>query len=649
MLGKNFNPSFVLSSNSVSSSKEYNQAVLTGSFLGSSRFNPGTQKAKGVFFLQDKGNKIRNQLCYWNVPKHILFRAGTKFGDESFNFPVFARPCPLNPRHGFVDSTICSNAEELNNVSSLTLSADPDAEILVTKPVDSAYNAIINGGVITFGAGNDGATAGRGVNYFYISEDPLSEMLDLNNKKIIAEDETPFYELVFENTEFSNNRVNLVQVRSAPKTPRVKDFVPAPVVVKTILKAAGDLLDWEALLKTVDPATTIVDHTDGSLSSHYAIHAIVNKVPIFTTYMPELGSTVEPTVENSDLNDEDVASFKKAFAAGFCSGNYILSKSKYQGGNLSNFMGNVIRTSLAALHNYSSFAFSKDYSALGMIVGLFCRSAFAISIGETRYNRKRINEKYLGTTFQKYYDKMTSGGRDACYNHMYRLDIADAQSDIYTAYHIFDRMKWDSAYGGKRWANCTKSAVHLFNACASGDIQKVVELLNVVINENHNGGKYLNKVIGQHEFDIASTSPSTFALNSLHNIVDILHNAWQYYKSVNLDELTSKLSPINLDWNEDKALKVVKLVDFYIPATSSSEITVIEWVAPNGSTQVIDLPASVKNTFTECACESCWPNRKFNLHSIPFWIVNDAGERVISKSMLNKILNKMGFANPEIK
>ena len=644
MFGKAFGTPNVVDFGSVNNSQEYYESVTKGDFLSASRLNPGTQKAKGIFFLQNKGKNIKSHFYQWNVPKHILFKAGTTFNDSSFNFPVFARPCPLNPRHGFVDSTICLNSEELNKVSALTLQAESDAEILVTKPVDAAYNAIINGGVITFAAGNDGATAGKGVNYFYISSDPLSDLLELSEKKVIAENETPFYEFVFEKNPY--NPVNLVQVRSAPKTPRVKDFVPAPVVVKNILKAEGDLLEWEALLKTVDPTTTIIDHTDGSLSSHYAIHAIVNNIPIFTTYLPPVGSTVQPTVENTEVNEADVMAFRRAFAAGFNCGKSVLSDSEYQGYNHNALMGNVIRLGLTTLHNYSSFSFSKDYGAFGMIMGLFCRAAFAISMGETRYNRKRINEKYNGTSFAKYYTEMSSSGRGDCYSYMYNLSSVEAQKAIYTVYHIFDRMKWDSSYGGKKWAACTKSAVELFNAAISGDIKKVVELLNVVINENHNGGRYLNKVIGQHEFDEAATDASMFALKNIHNIVDILHNAWQYYRANDTVNMLNEFTTVNLEWNSNN--EAIKLSNFYIPATSSQKINKIEWTG-NGKAQVIDLFNPVDNPFTGCACPACLPEGKISLFSIPFWIVDENGQKVISKSSLNKILSQMGFHNVEIK
>jgi hypothetical protein len=647
MLGKYLSDTpAVVDFDTVTTPNEYFESLLSGDFFGASRFNPGTQKAKGVFFLQNKLKSLQNTLYYWNVPKHLLFKAGTSFDDSSFNYPVFARPCPVNPRHGFVDSTLCNNAEEVNQVSAAAYAAEKDAEILITKPVDSHYNAIINGGIITFAKGNDGATSGKGVNYFYISEDPLSEMLGLNEKKVINSEEIPFYEFVF-GPAGSTRVTNLVQVRSAPKTPRVKDFVPAPVVVKNILKATGDLLDWESLLKTVDPTTTIVDHTDGSLSSHYAIHAIVNKVPIFTTYVPELGSVVEPTVEDPTITEDDRQKFIQSFAGGFSSGTYLLDNNKYIGNSstsIDGLMGNIIRIALGTLHNYSSIALSKDYQLLGMVLGLFCRTAFAVSVGETRYNRKRAEKMIFSS---QYYSKLPQGGRSLCYYHLFSLAATDSQNMAASAYHIFDRMTWDSSYGGKKWASCTRSAINLFNACVVGDISKVVELLNVVINENHNGGKYLNKVVGYSDFDEAANNSSVYVLKNLHNIVDILDTAWTYAKSVDLSAKASELKVLDLTWvTPIKAPEVLKNV--WIPATSNEflDTVIVNWA---GVMHTVVLPNKVKNPYSsECMCDTCHPSQKIKVISPPFWISLGDGTKVISKSMLNKLLEKQGVVGVEL-
>ncbi len=140
--------------------------------------DPETQKARGIVLLHEKKARVLKNLG-WKVPRHLPFASGTQFSASSFNFPVFGRPCPTVPRHGFVDSIVCKDSDALNALSSETYDVEEGAEILVTKPVDCSFNAIATGGVITIGGGNDGATSGKGVRYFYIADDPIGNAIQI--------------------------------------------------------------------------------------------------------------------------------------------------------------------------------------------------------------------------------------------------------------------------------------------------------------------------------------------------------------------------------------------------------------------------------------------------------------------------------------
>lgn len=616
---------------------DYSNSVIYGGFFGLTDGVPTTQKARGIFFLQDRQSIIRNNFPNWRVPKHLLFSAGVEFDDFSFDYPVFARPCPTVPRHGFVDSIICRNGEELNALSKQTHEVEPLAELLVTKPVESSYNVIINGGVITFAAGNDGATSGRGCHYFYISDDPIGQVTKLNQHNIIAENEVPFYEFVLDKQDISNP-VRLVQVRSAPHTPRVKDFVPAPVKVVNVLKAEGDLLAWESLLKTVDPATTIVDHTDGSLSSHYAIHAIINKVPIFTSYLPPVGALVEPTVEDTNINSEDEERFFKAFVLGFDGLPQILQNLQINSGeknkNLHSKMTKIMLLSLATLHNFSSLALSKDYEILGVVLGMFCRTAFAVSAGEARHAGPAAKEK-----FTDFYKHLPSGdGRGPCYDFMMMADTKFCVENANTILRIFSNVNWTSGYGGKKWASCTRSAITLFNACVNKQITKVVELFNQVLNEEHNGGKYLNKIISVDHFDTAAEQPAVFTLTNLHTIVDFLHTAWslkptslnfEFFKEIVMDPviLTNK-----------KGVPLLNPDIFLVSPGSGSTLFKSVTFQIDGDWHQLNLP-SVVDSGSGCYCSECYPSKLINITgATPKWWTLEDGTKIISKVKLKQIV-----------
>ena len=95
MLGKIFgdNPALI-DFEAVGDSLTYQETLVKGDFFGASRFNPGTQKAKGVFFLQDKLKSLQSNFYHWNVPKHLLFRAGIPL-----MIPVLPFDYPANYLH----------------------------------------------------------------------------------------------------------------------------------------------------------------------------------------------------------------------------------------------------------------------------------------------------------------------------------------------------------------------------------------------------------------------------------------------------------------------------------------------------------------------------------------------------------------------
>lgn len=535
-----------------------------------------TQKASGIFYLISKSSQI-NANFGWIVPKHFKFDAGTKFSDSSFNYPVFARPCPTVPRHGFVDSIVCKNAEELNMLSGETYDVESDAEILITKPVDALYNAIITDGVVTFAGGNDGATSGKGVKYFYLlSDNSIADSISLD-PSLLLDGELPFYEFVFD----KENNTYLVQVRSAPGVPKSKNYIPAPVTVGNIIKAEGDLLKWESLLKKVDPTTTIIDHTDGSLASHYAIHAIVNKIPIFTVDLPNIGDYIEPTVLSSEITDQQKDAFYKAFCAGFDYSTNVKFGSSSGYVPESKYSEDVVKLALSCLHNYGAAAISGDYEVLGMCLGLFTRTGFAVSAGEARFAAKKSlnsNDDPLGIKAKKFVGSL-SGGRWDVYRKIYKMKASELLEISDAIYYTFTKYNWGGGYGGPAWSRCTKSTIDLYNACIEKKIDKVVELFNAVIHEEHNNGKYLNKIISPSDFDYAASDPSVYALKNIYTIVSYMSNAWSSFDkksdALNLNpiaiEFTSKskytaaapnILNAPLDLSENKVNVIVNKVDY---------------------------------------------------------------------------------------
>ncbi len=491
--------------------------------------DPETQKARGIVLLHEKKARVLKNLG-WKVPRHLPFASGTQFSASSFNFPVFGRPCPTVPRHGFVDSIVCKDSDALNALSSETYDVEEGAEILVTKPVDCSFNAIATGGVITIGGGNDGATSGKGVRYFYIADDPIGNAIQIEkHQDVLLEGEVPFYEIVIS----KKGVVNLVQVRSAPGMPPSKNYIPKAMTVKNIVKAEGDLLEWETTVKSLDPETTIIDHTGGSLASHFSIHAIINGVTIYTVDCPNVGDDIEPNADATGITDEERAKFTKAFKIGFASTPEMIKRHPYFGkGNAASmsaanqgyyFMQNILTTALAALHNYSAINTHRDYEMLGSILGMFTRTCFGVSSGEARFKR---NAAFALEPSKPELSKWLHGcpsDRHSVYTKLVQASTADAISDIVPIYRIFNELKWNKGFGGKAWVKCTRSAIDLYNDCLEGNIEGAVEKFNVVIHTSHNGGLYLNKIQAlPSTFDNAASDASKFAMQNLQHIAAVL-------------------------------------------------------------------------------------------------------------------------------
>lgn len=126
---------------------------------------PRTQKALGVSKLVKEVHPHETVVCIspngeigqQDVPRleTILQQI---FKDES---RLFLRPCPVYPRHGFVDSRPFDGPETLRAVINETLKADPNGEVLVMRFHDAPLSAVWTPTSITIGEGTNGATAGK--------------------------------------------------------------------------------------------------------------------------------------------------------------------------------------------------------------------------------------------------------------------------------------------------------------------------------------------------------------------------------------------------------------------------------------------------------------------------------------------------------
>ncbi|MBI2756168.1 MAG: hypothetical protein HYX52_05600 [Chloroflexi bacterium] len=457
---------------------------------------PRSQKAMGVAALQ------RSELL---TPPSCLIRtrrqAEYAWSIMASTGQAFARPCPVRPRHGFVDSRPVYNLAELLGVMKETRRADPEGEVLLMPTIAATHSAIWRPGLLVGGASNDGATSGKDSFSFPLVERGVPyDLRRLVERSNIGDGNVPYIETVIEQKGTGDKAQYtpwFVQVRGGPEVRgTAPDYVPETTRVTRVVEAQGDLLEWEALARTFDKGT-VVYHPGGSLASHYAVHCVLNKVPILITEKPEIGALLEPRGDDRmPLNANAVA---RGIAAGTA---YQLPRKKSH---------NVVAAVVLALHNVNAME-GDDGFWIGAAAALMQRLGAAAALGELRHRRKK-----MGTDRDFVYDKAF-------------LDPFRARRGLSGALYGFLHWNWTRAFGGMAWANCTQATINLDNAIRDvvrdGSETSVAELvgrLNTCVNMAHNSGWWLNKYTTTLVMEQAADGHPQAAIDAVPVLFDLLH------------------------------------------------------------------------------------------------------------------------------
>ena len=466
-----------------------------------------TQKAKGISFLHEHpGTATENGFI---VPHHHFVKAtdsplALSIVGELMSFPIFARPCPQTPRHGFVDSRVIDSVEQLIALSKETMKEDKKAEIALTKTIFADYNAVVANGILSIGPGNDGATAGKNTVSIHINSRIMAD--DLIPSDIVTAEQESYYEFVY-----ADKTAYLVQLRSGPQIQGAGgNFVPEETVVKAVLNVEQfkkevppelELLEWEKLIEELkDTEGLVVDHCGGSMGSHFAVHAIANNIPVVFTRGVKVGETLEQEGDKQEIN---VKAFKQGFQDSI-SGD-LLDGSYESFTTIKDNLKKAAQVAIAFLHNYGSFTFHDPAESrlAGVACGFFCRVGTALAAGEARHKQ------------------VFSGSRQEVYFDAWKSKQGSLPSTLFKALDAFMNKTWGGAYGGPNWAACSESVRQIWNAAVAGDTSKAITELNKGINLAHNGGWWFNKVMQQSDMTKAATNPGSYATR----LAPLMHQA----------------------------------------------------------------------------------------------------------------------------
>lgn len=476
------------------------------------KYQPRTQKGRGIEWLDTHSLILPTN-------KHVFFPASFNHDvKESYNFPLFVRPCPEKPRHGFVDSRLVHDLYGLRTVVDETRKAENGAEIGLCKRLDAEASAVLANNILTLGPGNDGATAGHSD----CVELPIvqPELVDTIPKNIVADDEAPFFELVY-----TRNSIipTLVQLRSGPRIAMSRDFIPADTTVATILEGDEDcdLLEWEKIVEDAGPGTVI--HTS-TMSCHYAIHGVINNVPVITTHMPALGEVLEKNTGATPKIDPD------DFRNGFTSAFNVTDRDNP--GDIDAYLRGWFKTTLGILHNAAPIIQAGRGWLLGYASGLFVNIVYALSYGELSHWKG-------GTT----------DWTDMDYGNIYRRTIKESTVDsivdnLIFAYEKFMDTQWSASFGGPKWGDVVTGAIDVINAI-SGSPEGCVAALNRAVNKEHNNGWFLNKIFDSKlVMNNASKNSGLFVIRNGRGIYNTIAAAGEpdcsyEPQTVNMDEINA--------------------------------------------------------------------------------------------------------------
>jgi len=460
-----------------------------------------TQKAIGT-------NRLKQSLQYatmWApcaVPDFVTFDspsdeiAQTFFVDtQSSGDKVFGRPCPKNPRHGFVESRVLNTWEEAVSLLEETLAADPDGEVMLISAIESKFSAVVSDR-ITVGINNDGATAGYG-NPLEIYTNGVARSPWFDDVGI-PEGNAAFLEFVYgrKNRYGSQTRTYAVQCRAGEHLPRKPDAIFEDMVITQILEPLPKenpeaMPEWERRMQSLprDKTGIAVYVEEGSLSSHAAVQAIKHGVrAVFTTRKPKIGEAIVKNEEESvDLHNDIMRGM------GYST---ITSESD---GYLFDIRAGLI-IALMGAHNANYITKTPEGAFLfGVGVMTTIRAAATACFGEFRHWKRIARTDFAN---------MAGRSRDSIFDRVRPWEITLLVTALRQAGKAFHSKGWNQSYGGKAWYNCYLATVDLAAATSeyqdsptTANLAKVVGKLHILFNTCHNGGPVLTKFLDVTLFD----------------------------------------------------------------------------------------------------------------------------------------------------
>lgn len=449
-----------------------------------------TQKGRGIQWLGP--NNPFYYLGIETIPFTLIQKKDDIANIPAHSFPRFIRPCPVRPRHGFVDSRLCYSIEDAYAVWEEMIAEDPKGELIVMRPCYATWNAVWANGVLSFGPGNDGATSGNesvSIGMPKVGPTYLGIYAQLPHG-LIAPGETSYFEFVG-----SPGEAYVTQARSGVVIERAGDYIPRDIEVKRIIRTNGETLtEWERIILSIreeDKPTTIVYHPGGNCGDHFFVHSAQAHIAITMGQREPIVGETWNRVDGFELN---MTEFQAGYRAAW---NPLPEDTTLD-------LIDIFRLSIIVLHSYGA---QSDSKLVGWACGWFVRIGLTLCIGEARYSEmsgpiyKRMGRQYRGAI----YDSLKFQG------------FRTLKGLIKRALYSFEFDNWGSGFGGKKWASSARRLLRLHNSAITGK-DNVIAQWNTCVNLAHNGGWLFNKICSLTDLEYASKDPHRIALKHMNKL-----------------------------------------------------------------------------------------------------------------------------------
>ncbi len=504
-----------------------------------------TQKARGISGLINY-NDVGAALGY---PLSVIYLLphNTKAAKAGLDNPSellakltpngwFGRPCPIKPRHGFVESREVKSFRDAEALLAEARKVDKKAELILMPKLSAKYSGIATNMGVTWGYGNDGVTVASGKTVLIptpmTTRDQWVKASSLGRnygKDLIKKKHTAYVELV-EN----DGSILPVQYRDGPGQPASVDFVPKKMVVKGVLTHSNlSLLAWEkAVLDAKGKPGLVIDMEGEPLSSHYAVHGIAAGIPVITSHTVVPGETIKPssnvlpplTARNYQHLGKLIEAWMKQKFPPFP--NLGLSHHTMHSG--------LLATGIASVHAMPYWDTSPvlmNLRAMSMV--MLHKYILTVSLGELRHwNNSGPGRAYKGlkkrTTKFRFPKKTAS--RNAVYRGAFSVNSLKAAKDMYPQIiRDFYADGWSVSgkgdkvyysYGGPKWASVAEAgqslafALDTFLSKPKADTWgRLVMAANNAVHTVHNGGYAVDKWISREDMDSVAQAPAFGFMN----------------------------------------------------------------------------------------------------------------------------------------